>query len=119
MSREPKLAQRIVRLLATKHLLSAGEILNTLNAGEKQWNKTSVYRALDRLVENGDVCQHYFHDSQAVYELSSHHHAHVFCKNCGIVVIAECDYAEEPKVKNFQIDHHHLTLIGICQKCAE
>lgn len=111
------LKDTLQHLLHEHHLLSAGEILDHLKNKGKKYNKTSVYRALDQLEADGTICQHHFNDTQAVYELQSHHHAHAVCQNCGLVQTVECEYHQPRTVKNFAVDHHHVTLMGLCADC--
>lgn len=120
MSREPKLANKIQDILKTNHLLSAGKIKQFLHSRKVNCNKTSVYRALDQLLDKGVVCQHYFKDAQAQYELREDHHTHLVCEKCGKVSMMECNYDHDTHPKNhdgFKIDHHHITLLGICKNC--
>jgi Fe2+ or Zn2+ uptake regulation protein len=114
------LKSRLLKLLKKHHLLSATDILNKLSAEGQGFNKTSVYRALDQLIEEDLICQHYFNEPQAMFELRADHHTHLFCEVCGKIQSIECTYQHQPtKIKDFKVDHHHVTLIGHCQRCQE
>lgn len=115
---ERNLKSSIISLLQEHHLLSTREILTTLEEKGKTYNKTSVYRSLEQLFSEGVVCRHYFTEAEALYELKEHHHAHVVCQKCGRVAVAECEYKQPQAVSGFTIDHHHLTLVGVCDICA-
>jgi len=112
------LKNKIIKTLQKNHLMSAVDILDFLEKQDHPYNKTSVYRALDQLLENGLICQHHFNDSQAVYELREDHHTHLVCNKCDKISMMECDYEHKTKVGDFMIDHHHLTLAGVCGDCV-
>jgi Fur family transcriptional regulator, ferric uptake regulator len=115
---ERNLKEIILTLLQEHHLLSAGDMLQKLVASGKTYNKTSVYRSLDQLVEEGAICRHYLAGDQAQYELKEDHHIHLVCNSCGKVDEAACDYKQPNKVGSFNVDHHHLTLVGLCTNCS-
>lgn len=112
------LKSKIIDVLGQNHLMSAVNILDFLAKQEYSYNKTSIYRALDQLLANELICQHYFRGSQAVYELRGDHHTHLVCKRCDKISTIECDYKHKIKVNGFTIDHHHLTLVGVCGSCG-
>lgn len=109
----------LVELLQQRHLLSAKDMLVEFTKSGRDFNKTSVYRALDQLETEGLICQQNFTDKQAVYELAEPHHAHLVCQICGSVQIAECDFKPPEKILDFKVDHHHVTLMGTCQICLK
>ncbi len=108
----------ILSLLSEHHLLSATEILDTLGENDHHYNKTSVYRSLQRLSEAGKICEHGF-ESTSKYELRGDHHAHLICQHCGKIQIAECEYTHPTEITGFQVEHHHVELYGSCKKCAK
>lgn len=113
-----QLADKICALLAEEHLLSALDMVRLLDTGETGYNKTSVYRSLEKLLAAGIVCKHSFGKDEAVYELRDHHHDHLFCTHCGRISVAECHTTIPSEVNGFQVEHHHLTLYGLCYDCA-
>jgi Fe2+ or Zn2+ uptake regulation protein len=115
---ERNLKKLIVELLSEHHLLSAHQILEQLLAQKRHFNKTSVYRALDQLVETDQVCPQHFLEAETVYELRAHHHTHLVCERCGSVAAADCKFTEPKNIDGFQVTHHHVTLMGLCQSCA-
>jgi Fe2+ or Zn2+ uptake regulation protein len=117
MANQRNLKATLIELLQNKHLLNVAQILEELETQGRSYNKTSVYRALDQLLEENLICKHFFTEAQAAYELREHHHAHLICEKCGKIITAECLYHQPEKVGNFKVNHHHLTLIGICDDC--
>lgn len=114
---ERNLKTLLTSLCTEHHLLSAHMMLVLLEKKGKTFNKTSVYRALDQLVEEGELCKHFFDENEALYELRSHHHAHLICQECGSITEGDCSYSHPKRVGDFQVNHHHLTLVGVCHKC--
>lgn len=114
---ERNLKATLVDLFSARHLLSAPQILDILQAVGRKYNKTSVYRALDQLEADGIICKQFFTQNEALYELKEHHHAHLVCTQCGKVIEAECDYHEPKDLQGFAVDHHHVTLLGLCADC--
>jgi Fe2+ or Zn2+ uptake regulation protein len=116
MSRQPKLAKDICKLLASNHLLSVSEIVSCLNSHDKSCNKTSVYRALDKLMAADIICKQSF-GSEAKFELREDHHDHVVCNECNKIEAIECSF-DKHSVDGFKIDHHHTVVYGICEGCS-
>ncbi len=107
----------LVEMLQKNHLLSASDFLKGLEQKGKVYNKTSVYRALEQLLEENMICRHHFSPSEATYELRDHHHAHLVCTKCGKVQTGDCSYDEPEKIGSFLVNHHHTTLFGLCENC--
>jgi Fur family ferric uptake transcriptional regulator len=111
------LEKKIMALLQVEHLLSASEMLIKLNELEQTYNKTSVYRAIDRLLEKNKLCQHNLPKKGVCYELRSQHHEHLQCERCGRVETLPCTFSHPSSISGFKISHHHLTYFGFCQAC--
>jgi len=117
MSRTPILPNIIIELLTKNHLLSVTQILELLEKNQTQFNKTSVYRALDKLLSEEKVCKQSFGGGEFVYELRAHHHDHAICNKCEKIIAIECDNHEHKEISGFKISHHHKTLYGLCNNC--
>lgn len=116
MSRQT-VGKTITQLLSDQHLMTAPQLLNQLHTQGHSVNKTSVYRAIDKLLASGQLCKHNLHDNEIAYELRGHHHDHLVCENCGKVVAVECQYQAPAMKEGFTITHHHVTLYGLCSAC--
>ena len=114
---ERNLKERILKLLQKHHLLSAAEIVQLLEKNGSSFNKTSVYRALDQLLEIELICRHHLQKDQAMYELRESHHSHLVCQTCGKIAMTECTVDQPSKVAGFTINHHHTTFFGQCDSC--
>lgn len=113
------LRQQILELLSHEHMLSAMQLLDKLQREGQEVNKTSVYRSLEFLQNEGLICQHQFDLKEAVYERRDHHHDHLVCSFCGKIQESECSVHPPKEIDGFTIDHHHLTLFGTCAECRE
>ena len=109
----------ITQLLTQHHLLTANQLIELLANRGETYNKTSIYRALDKMLEEGQVCKHTFQEKEAIYELRSHHHDHLICQHCGKVETIHCQVESPTDLNGFTIDHHHLTFFGTCSACAQ
>lgn len=110
------LRQQILNVLAEHHLLTALQLLTELEKLGKSFNKTSVYRALDKLLADDQICRLSFGTNEIVYELRPHHHDHLVCTVCGKVRAVECSM-ELGHYEDFLPDHHHVTVFGLCGDC--
>lgn len=96
--------------------MTGPEILDALESRGQAVNKTSVYRAIDKMLEDGELCRHSFGGNTVHYELRDHHHDHAVCESCGTVQVISC-VDEEPVIPGFKVGHHHATYFGLCAVC--
>ena len=113
------LEDKLLVLLRVEHLLTAPEIVTKLTSLDQNYNKTSVYRALDRLLENETICQHHVSQKGVCYELRDQHHDHLQCEHCGLVEKISCTHEHPTSIEGFKVTHHHLTYLGLCQDCQQ
>lgn len=118
MARTPKAAGYICDILKEKHALSASALVAELAARGLRFNKTSVYRSLDKLLEQGRICRQTFNSSEVVYELrQATHHDHFVCEACEQITHLECVLALQNLPLGVEPRHHHITVFGICEQC--
>jgi Fur family ferric uptake transcriptional regulator len=85
---------------------------------------SSVFRALARLEEKGEVERVELDDGKARYEPAGDHHEHIRCERCGCVTPVPCGLVGEvlPAVQRrtgYEISSHRLVLSGRCPACAK
>jgi len=108
--------------------LSPSNILSMFDKDKTNVSKSTVYRYLDNLYEEGAVNRYYNETLQAYeYQLSSkddhcHSHLHLRCMNCGEVIHLDCGTADEFnehifKDHGFLIDQKNTLIVGLCNKC--
>lgn len=103
---------------------SAQEILDWINraAPEDDVSLTSVYRALNHLVDRLEVKPLHFNDGQVRYELNSQqmHHHHFVCTRCNSIQMVDvCPYESfaESLGQKFLIQYHTFEVFGLCEPC--
>jgi Fe2+ or Zn2+ uptake regulation protein len=126
MTQKRNLKEQILKLFEKEHFLSAEEIEKILADQGQEFNKTSIYRSLDKMVDKGELCQQHFQDKKAVYEVRSEDHIHLFCKVCQRIFVKQKpvgfsfeNLAEDLSDSDFKVDHVHLALIGVCKNCLK
>lgn len=111
------LAETILTLLKKHHFLSPLEMQEKLAEDGSDFNKTSIYRAIDTLLAEDLICKQDFLEKEACYELKENHHDHLLCISCGMLESVECLLPDPKMINDFTVDHHHLTIFGYCKAC--
>lgn len=119
MARTAQLPKEILSLLNNTHLLTASQMIEKLTLSGKIYNKTSVYRALEKLEVDHLICKESFGESEALYELRKKHHDHAVCTHCDKILVVESKNHIKRKIPGFKIDHHHTTIYGSCDSCTK
>lgn len=119
-------AQAVLDALGqVKELSSAQDIYGRLRqTGEKAPGLTTVYRALESLVQLGYVQAVDLGDGEKLYEVvePGEHHHHLVCETCGSsnhldqCMVEEFEEAIRSKY-GFQIKSHVLEIFGVCNTC--
>jgi len=115
------LREILIQLLEKKHFLTAPEILEFLAKKGTTVNKTSVYRNLEKMLTENQVCRHSFGSDKVYYELRSlenEHHDHFVCELCKKIDHLECMIDRSKLPEGYTLKHHHVTLFGICDACS-
>ena len=112
--------QQLVEIfLSTAKPLSAADV-----CARVAFNKTTVYREVDFLLQQGIINEINFGEGHKRYESAflKHHH-HLVCKKCLSVSDVEVNCGIEEEMKKisertgFQVLEHSLEFFGICLKC--
>lgn len=106
--------------------LSVPVLLELLDDRGLQPNKTTLYRMLERLVEQGKVESVLLSDKTAHYELKRGHHHHFVCQDCDDIQCVEnaglekqIHYLEDQlKASGLQVKQHQFSISGCCQSCS-
>jgi Fur family ferric uptake transcriptional regulator len=102
---------------------SAQEVYQLLRRNSQSIGLTTVYRALQSLLDDKAVDTLRRDDGEAIYRLcgESHHH-HLVCKSCGTTIEIQAQ-AIEKWAQQMASDHgfrevgHTAEIFGICKKC--
>lgn len=110
----------------TNQLLSAQDIYDQLNLGDRRVNLSTIYRTLDVLAENKIINRvSMSNEKQALYEYNHQtHHHFIVCKECNkIVSLYDCPlHAYEKELQEntgFLITGHRIEFYGYCKDCQE
>ena len=87
-------------------------------------SKTTVYRNLRLLAENGAIREVSLPGALERYDARIDHHYHFKCKNCGNIFDIDMEYLSGindtvQKKYDFQVDEHDVVFRGICAKCGK
>ncbi|MCR5484897.1 MAG: transcriptional repressor [Clostridiales bacterium] len=125
-----KQGENIINLLKStggEHL-TADEISLMLSERGCAVGKSTVYRRLEKLVENGSVRRFIIDEGKrACYQYvgeSCKNHYHLRCDKCGKLLHVDCDYLD--KVADHILEHHGFVMngektviYGTCPECRE
>ena len=87
---------------------------------------TTIYRVIDKLVEEGLINKYIDKDNITYYEYleecSCHNHFYLKCEKCGTMEHVDCDCIEELSKHivdehNFLLNREHIIIKGICKEC--
>lgn len=110
-----------------KHV-TADDVVAHLKMQGTSVGKSTVYRYLEKLVEQGIVRRYFIEEGQgACYQYAGdskecHKHFHLKCVKCGKLIHIECNYLDEAekhilKSHDFEIDNTKTVLYGRCENC--
>lgn len=107
--------------------LTAEEAYLKLEAQGASIGKTTVYRAMTRLCESGELRRYVPHESgeAARYQLNpcKESHLHIRCTCCGALEHLHCDEVEAfrrhlGQHHGFALDEGQTVLYGLCEACS-
>jgi Fur family ferric uptake transcriptional regulator len=102
---------------------SAQEVYQLLRRNSQAIGLTTVYRALQSLLDDKIVDTLRRDDGEAIYRMcGENHHHHLVCKSCGTTIEIQAN-AIEKWAQQMASDHgfrevgHTAEIFGICKKC--
>lgn len=108
---------------------SAYDVHAYLQSEDIQVNLTTIYRNLDKLMENGILMRHKTAgDECCKYQYVKPHgncqdHIHMKCRKCGKIFHLECSFMKEismhlQKEHKFTLECNGSILVGLCELCV-
>lgn len=84
-------------------------------------DKSTIYRNLKRMTENGILKEIHVRDGVISYELASHAHPHLLCKSCDAVEELDISLENLKKLipENVQAESMELNVAGLCSACRK
>ncbi|MEM1483245.1 Fur family transcriptional regulator [Oscillospiraceae bacterium PP1C4] len=109
--------------------LSVDEMMDYLRGQKSPVGKSTIYRYLDRLVEQGRVRKYFLEEGKgACFQYADDpdgcsRHFHLKCTGCGQLIHVECNYLSDVeqhmfKHHQFTIDNTKTVLYGQCEACS-
>ena len=104
--------------------VSAQELHTRLAGSGERVGLATVYRALQALVDDGEVDVVRTADGESAYRrCSTRHHHHLRCRDCGSTVEIETSATEQwvaqvAREHGFTGVDHVIELIGLCAQCS-
>ncbi len=112
-------------VLSTSGPVDAGHIITSLQNQGISVNKTTVYREIAFLQQQGIISKVSLDQRKYFYEIAPSHHHHAVCTNCGVIAdvrvsepIEELEQ-EIAKVHQFLVTRHSLEFFGLCINCQQ
>lgn len=103
---------------------SAEEVYQEIHKEHPSISKSTVYRNLHQLAEEGEIHPVLLPDSPERFDDRISQHYHFRCNACGEVSDIDIDYLSDinAAVQNrygFQVDEHDVIFRGVCPKCKK
>jgi Fe2+ or Zn2+ uptake regulation protein len=125
--RDSRLKRRIIELIfLSQKPISVPDIIQKLDIEKVPYNKSSLYREIDKLLSEEIIIEIDLLDGKKRYELNNHiHHHHALCTKCGSVICVDIpNNLEEVEAKllqkkGFKVTGHVLEFFGMCEKCKK
>jgi Fur family transcriptional regulator, ferric uptake regulator len=106
-----------------RHHFASQQIFDQIRLRLPAVNRSTVYRSLERLANQGKISVSDIGTGSLVYEMVGEgRHHHLVCQECQqIIEISDEDvsalFAKVEKSSHFEILTNHLILYGICPGC--
>ena len=105
--------------------LTIDQIKKLLKDENKDVPIASVYRNIDKFLEEGLIRKYVVNDNASCFQIvdeKESNHFHLLCSKCGKLIHLECDEVGDliqhiEKEHNFEIDISKINLYGLCQTC--
>jgi Fe2+ or Zn2+ uptake regulation protein len=124
VARPPRTKQALTELLARRerHDWSIEELQAGLARDGRRVDFSTVFRAVDGLVEDGRLRRVELGTSEARFEAAGAHHEHVRCADCGRVAAVEScavegAIAQVERATGFRLTGHDQVFHGLCPSC--
>ncbi len=126
-TKQSKLVYEFLKFNLNKHF-SAEEVYYGLISDGNNIGRTTVYRQLDRLCDEGKATKFFSGENNSCcYQFRSDEcsrHYHLKCSSCGKLIHTQCEFLDNLSRHifndhNFTIDDSKTVLYGICKDCGK
>ena len=118
--------QKDIILYAIKQKRREFTIKDIYNQVEHKTGLTTIYRLVDKLIQDGRLSKYIGKDNITYYqyleECNEDNHFYLKCEHCGNVIHIDCNCIEKMsthifKKHQFKLNKEHIIINGICNKC--
>ena len=102
--------------------LSVAEVETAVREGGSPLHRATIYRTLDRLVDDGLLVRTNLGPDRSTYEIAEDHHHHLVCGECGRTEhvphdLVRAAIARIEQQSGFDLATAQLSLHGRCRDC--
>ena len=126
MGRRGVIAEQVLDLMRAggRHCWSLDDLKDALVRRGLEPDPSSVFRAVVRLEDAGQVVRVPIDDRRGHYEVAGEHHEHLICEACGGIEPIDCSVVASlvEKVRatsGFAVTGHQVVLSGTCERCLD
>ncbi len=104
---------------------SAGMVYEAVRAEYPNISRATVFRILADAADEGRIVRLKLNDSTDRYDITTFHHHHVVCRECGHVADVDIKLDEKSLLdsavgqEDFCVEKSHIEFVGICSKCRD
>lgn len=103
--------------------VSIKNIIGYLESINIQPNKSTIYRLMEKLLEDQVVTSNTVNNGTVYFELTKHKHNHFFCEVCKKLFCLDDDRQDQTSFYKllpnnaFKIHSYELNIYGVCDQC--
>ena len=103
--------------------IDVASLLEKVRAHMPTINKTTIYRALEKLLSEKQISEVHLKNRKIFYEIMGDHHHHLVCTSCDRIEEIHLPHHLEEIEKDleqqtgYEISSHQLDFFGICSTC--
>ena len=102
---------------------SAGMVFEAVNEKYPNISRATVFRLLAEAADEGRILRLKLNGSNDRYDITTRHHHHVVCRECGAVADVDIAFDDTTLLngdvghENFILEEGHIEFVGVCSKC--
>jgi Fur family transcriptional regulator, peroxide stress response regulator len=124
MARKARISAAVLALMEARehHAWTLEDLRSALAERGASADFSSIFRAAEKLVEEGTLCKVMLDDGRARFELVSAHHDHLHCTVCDQLVPVPCVIERAASAAlaaetGMAISRHQIIFSGLCPNC--
>ena len=98
-------------------------VFEAVNAKYPNISRATVFRLLAEAADEGKILRLKLNNSNDRYDITTCHHHHVVCRECGAVADVDIKINDASLLdgavghEGFILEKSHLEFVGVCDKC--